>query len=236
MKVPSESPASGGLPLWRSAAALVFVDDPDAPQLSEAEAHHLGRVLRLRQGDDVCVSDGSGRWRLCWFEGDDKLVVGDPHGVEARPEPVLTVGFAVVKGDKPDLVVQKLTEVGIDRIVLFHGRRSIARWQGDKVERNLERLRRVVTSACSQSRRLHIPTVEFSELRPLIESGAAVADFGGRTMDSGDTTVLIGPEGGWEQQEYGDAPTVDLGRNVLRAETAAISAAVQMCMLRDRVA
>lgn len=220
---------------WRSATALVFVDDPDSPRLSEADLHHLGRVLRLRPGDDVCVSDGVGRWRICRFEGSEVLTPGDLHGIEAPPEPMLTVGFAVVKGDKPDLVVQKLTEVGIDRIVLFHGQRSIARWSTDRVQRNLERLDRVVTSACSQSRRLHIPTVEFSELHLLFESGAAVADFGGRVLGSGDTSVLIGPEGGWAPDEYGEAPSVDLGRNVLRAETASIAAAVQMCAIRDGI-
>ena len=224
------SPGHSASP-WHSAAALVFVDDIDTPRLDPADAHHLSRVLRIRAGSTICLSDGDGSWRTGDFDGSSALDRMSEPATESRPSTPLTVGLALVKGEKPELVVQKLTEIGIDRIVFFESRRSVARWKGDKAERNVDRLARVAASASSQSRRLFIPTVEFADLAVLLESGAVVADFGGRKLGPDDSTVLIGPEGGWEPGEYGSAPTVHLGSNVLRAETAAISAAVRMCSM-----
>lgn len=219
---------------WLTADALVFVDDVDVPQLSDPDAHHLARVLRLRPGDEVCVTDGVGRWRLCEFVAPSGIEATDNHGDSPDLGTPLTVGIAIVKGDKPELVVQKLTELGIDRIVFFHARRSVARWREDKLERNLERLNRIALSAACQSRRLTVPTIENSDAKHLVSEGAAVADFGGRELSAGDHVVLIGPEGGWEPGEYGQAPVVDLGPSVLRAETAAIAVAARMCALRTR--
>lgn len=217
---------------WLTADALVFVDDVDVPRLSDPDAHHLGRVLRLRPGDEVCVTDGVGHWRMCKFVAPNGIEATESHGDSPELGTPLSVGIAIVKGDKPELVVQKLTELGIDRIVFFHARRSVARWREDKVERNLERLNRIALSASCQSRRLTVPSIEISDVERLVSMGAAVADFGGRELDVGDGLVLIGPEGGWEPGEYGDAPLIDLGPSVLRAETAAIAVAARMCALR----
>lgn len=215
-------------PPWQTSSALVFVGDPDAPVLSPEDAHHLSRVLRLRAGEVVCVGDGDGRWRLATFNGRDSLEPTGREGREQRPEPSLTVGLALVKGDKPDLVVQKLTEIGIDRIAFFEAARSVVRWNQPKIERNVERLARVARSACAQSRRLWFPDVEFIELDDLVARGAVVTDLGGRRLERSDTVVLVGPEGGWAEGECDGAVKIDLGPNVLRAETAAIAVAVQM--------
>lgn len=224
---------SGGPPPWQRSSALVLVDDLDVPQLSDDDAHHLSRVLRLRDGATVCASDGAGGWRLTRFDGTDALEpLGDAHQ-ERRPDPPVMVGMALVKGDKPDLVVQKLTELGVDRIVFFHAARSVVSWNPQKVERNIARLSRVARSATCQSRRLWLPQVEFSELTALLDGGAVVADFDGRPLASSETTVLIGPEGGWEPGECGRVDRIDLGPNVLRAETAAIAAAVRLTTQRD---
>lgn len=214
-----------------TAAALVFVTDLDSPELSEADAHHLGRVLRLRDGAAVCAADGLGGWRLCTFRTRGELEATEQTGDTAGDGPSLTVGLALVKADKPDLVVQKLTELGVDRVVFFAARRSVSRWHEDKVERNLARLRKVARSACEQSRRLVLPMIEIGDLPTLLAAGAVVADFGGRPLEPADRTVLVGPEGGWDNGEYGDAPVVDLGPNVLRAETAAIAVAARMCAM-----
>jgi 16S rRNA (uracil1498-N3)-methyltransferase len=100
----------------RRSAAHVLVDDVAAPVLSDPAWHHLRRVLRLRDGEAVTVTDGAGRWRSCRLSSDgvapeDDIVV-EPPNVEP-----LTIYVAMPKGDRADWLVQKCTEVGVDRIV-----------------------------------------------------------------------------------------------------------------------
>lgn len=145
------------------------------------------------------------------------------------PDPVLTVGFALIKGDRPELVVQKLTEIGVDRIVPLQTARSVVRWDGAKVAKAVGRLRSVAKAAAAQCHRPHLP--EIAEVAPAAEllrdGDAALAARGGGTLTDRHRTVLVGPEGGWAPEELGHgAPTVDLGPHVLRAETAAIAAGV----------
>lgn len=235
---------------WRSAAAQVLVDDLAEPALGRDDAHHLGRVLRLRPGSEVCATDGRGGWRSTAFAGGERL---DPTGEvrhEPRPEPLLTVAFAPVKGDRPELVVQKLTEVGVDRIVPLVTARSVVRWDGDRAARQMERLRRVAQEACGQSRRLWLPEIGLGDAVPhdapvtpsalltgVGAAGTVVAEPGGGALAPGARTVLVGPEGGWSPEELaeataGGAGRCTLGPHVLRAETAAIVAGALLVTLR----
>lgn len=234
---------------WRRAAAQVLVEDLTDPGLDPDDAHHLGRVLRLRPGDEVCATDGRGGWRPAHFVDGNRL---DPVGevqVAARPGPLLTVAFAPVKGDRPELVVQKLTEVGVDRIVLLETARSVVRWDGDRAEKQLDRLRRVAREACGQSRRLWLPELGLGDgtvggpvppataLSVLGGAGTALAEPGGAPLGHDVTAVLVGPEGGWTPDELAGAATAGattctLGPHVLRSETAAIVAGALMVTLR----
>jgi 16S rRNA (uracil1498-N3)-methyltransferase len=214
----------------RTAAAHVYVSSLDEPVLEPADRHHLERVLRLRPGAEITVGDGRGRWR--------PAVLGaelEPRGAvvsEKAARPALTVGFAVVKGDRPDLVVRALTEVGIDRIVPLHCTRSVVRWTGDRRREAVERLRRVVHSAGMQSRRVWLPEVsDVRELGDLLADGGDVALAVPGAIEAVDQpTVLVGPEGGWTPEELvlaeGPVKQVGLGPHVLRSETAAIAAGV----------
>ena len=85
---------------------------------------------------------------------------------------MLTIGFALTKGDKPELVVQKLTELGVDRIVPFVAERSVVRWDDDKAARNVERWRAIAREAAAQAHRPWLP--EVAEVRPFAEVVAAV--------------------------------------------------------------
>lgn len=212
----------------------VFVTDLDAPELVDDDRHHLERSLRLRTGDPLTVSDGNDRWRAARF-GASLDVVGAIVEVPAPLWPV-ELAVALTKGTKPELAVQKATELGVDRIVVFSADHSVARWVGDKVERSVERLRRVAREAAMQSRQVRLPTVEFvAELTALDDGRFRRADFGGSGIDATTTSIAIGPEGGWSERERALlARTVDLGPTVLRAETAAIAAATQMTALRAR--
>lgn len=217
----------------------VLVIDVDAPTLADDDRHHLERVLRLRRGDPLTVGDGAGRWRPCRL-GDEPDPIDRVHRVP-RPRPAIAVGFALIKGGRPELVVQKLTELGVDRIMPFTAARSVVRWDPVKRRTNGERLRRVAREAVMQSRRAWLPVVDDPvDFGALVEdsgpSAVALAERGGGPITLDRPTVLIGPEGGWDdgERERG-LPTVDLGDGVLRAETAAIAAAVLLADARRRI-
>jgi 16S rRNA (uracil1498-N3)-methyltransferase len=213
---------------------LVFVADVEQPELAPDDHHHLLRVLRLRPGAPLTVGDGRGRWRPARF-AEVPETTGPVEGVDA-PAPALAVGFALVKGDKPELVVQKLTELGIDRIVPFRAERSVVRWDDARAAKAVMRLRLVARSAAAQSHRPWLPVIEdvvdLGQLLAAADAGVAVADRGGAPIGAEHTTVLVGPEGGWGVGELPEgALRVALGPNVLRAETAAITAGA---LLADR--
>jgi 16S rRNA (uracil1498-N3)-methyltransferase len=210
---------------------LVFVHDVEAPDLADDDRHHLQRALRLRPGDPVVVSDGAGAWRPARF-GDEVEPDGDVVRVP-RPEPVLTVGLTPTKGDRPEWAVQKLTELSVDRIVVLQTERSVVRWDGDRAEHHLARLRRIAREAAMQSRQVWLPEVVGPA--PLSRyDEAPLAEPGGRPLAVGDTTVLCGPEGGWSDTERAeDREHVALGPAVLRAETAAVTAGALLVALRE---
>lgn len=214
----------------RRAAAQVFVDDLATPVLGDDASHHLGRVLRLRAGELVVAADGRGSWVPCRYDGRGALESQGDVVVENAPAVRHTVAFAPVKGERPEWVVQKLTELGIDCIVVLSTARVVVRWQGARADAVLDRLRRVAVEAAAQSRRVWLPEIRgMLTVDALEPAGLALAEPGGRALDRGITTVAVGPEGGWTPEELagGDGrQTVGLGPNVLRTETAAIAAGV----------
>jgi 16S rRNA (uracil1498-N3)-methyltransferase len=214
----------------------VIVSDIAAPALSAEDHHHLGRVVRLRSGDSVSVTDGAGAWRWCLF-GPELIIDGEIECV-AAPSPRISIAFALVKGQKPELVVQKLTELGVDDIIPFIADRSVVRWDDERSRKNAERLRRVSLEASMQSRRVWTPIVhELTTFASLIAGGGfAVADRDGRPPSMDAPAIMIGPEGGWsdlERDHFGSV--VGLGPGVLRAETAAFAAASVLSALRSGI-
>jgi len=212
----------------------VLVDSVESPRLSDDDRHHLLRVLRVRDGDVLTVGDGAGNWRPC------RLGV-EPDPVERvfrveRPEPAIGVAFALIKGGRPELVVQKLTELGVDRIVPFVAARSVVQWDAAKAEKNGARFRRVAREAVMQCRRAWLPEVEavasFEEV--VAEPGVCLADRSGESLTLATPLVMIGPEGGWSEAEAAvSVPRVRLAESVLRAETAAIAAGVLLGAARS---
>jgi 16S rRNA (uracil1498-N3)-methyltransferase len=222
-------PATGG-----RAGPHVFVVDVRAPVLDLVDHHHLARVLRLRSDELFTISDGAGAWRTARWTGDEiPEVVSEVRKV---PPPVrqVAVGFALVKGDRPELVVQKLTELGVDVIVPFVAERSVVRWDEAKAATAANRLNKVAREAAMQCRRCHLPRVEplASFERCAGAPGVVLAERGGPPPSADVLGVLVGPEGGWSPDELRGRPTVGLGDHVLRAETAAITAGVLLTALR----
>ena len=213
----------------------VFVVDLSTPTLDEHDRHHLGRVLRLRDGDDLTLGNGAGRWcRAVYRIGGDPEPVGDVVAVPT-PDPAVVVGFALIKGGRPEMVIQKLTELGVDRILPLSADRSVVQWDEAKASKQVERFRRVAREAAMQSRRAWLPTVEemaaARDVQPA--AGVVLAEPGGDPIDGSVRVLLVGPEGGWTDEELIGHSTVGLGPTVLRAETAAIAAGTLLTALRD---
>lgn len=218
-----------------TAKAHVFVADLDAPRLSPDDHHHLVRVLRLVPGSVVTAGDGAGRWRAARLTaGVDVEATGDVVA-DARPAPAITVAFALVKGERPELAVQKLTEVGVDRIVPFAAERSVVRWDAAKAERQVGRLTEIARQAAMQCRRTWLPQVEPVATFAAVagRAGATLADIDGEPPSLARPTVLVGPEGGWSATERESGlPLTRVGAHMYRAETAAITIGALMTALR----
>lgn len=236
-----------------AAAAMVFVEDLVSPAVTAADVHHLLDVLRLQPGELVVASDGAGHWVPCrWASGPRPghpardldpagiLVVDGPVTECAPPRPAVTVGFAPTKGDRPEWVIQKLTELGVDRIVPLATARSVVRWEGERGARAVERLRRVAREAAAQSRRPWLPEIpavtDLDRLASLTGVPTPLAQPGGRPPTLAPPVLAVGPEGGWDPDELARfGPGVGLGPTVLRAETAALAAGAVLCSLRAGV-
>ncbi len=235
----------------RHSAAHVFVADISAPQLNDDDQHHLARVLRLRDGEMVSASDGRGAWRSCeWRDG--ALHAAGEVRREQTPSHRVAVAFVPVKGDRPEWAVQKLTEIGVDDIiVLAPTRRAVVRW-GDASPSNdnkhMRKLAKVAREAAMQSRRVWLPTITgpVSLAEVCARAGAAVADPSGVLLtattthsagsaSSAPSLVIIGPEGGFDDDEIpSSVPRVSLGDTILRAETATLVAATLLADMRHR--
>ncbi len=238
---------------------MVFVNDLELPLLSSDDHHHLARVLRVPDGAEITVSDGAGRWRSVLFRADSAEGVPETVGeimLEAAPPWELTVAFAPVKGDRPEWVVQKLTELGIDRIIPITSQRSVVRWDAKRWAKQELKWQRIGREASMQSRRVRLPTIEslvsldvllsnaalsnaaLSNAAPVdavasSETTAVFADPDGAELSRHDRLVVIGPEGGWALDELVGRSTRSLPGGVLRAETAAVTVAVIMALHRD---
>jgi 16S rRNA (uracil1498-N3)-methyltransferase len=231
--------ADGAFPSSVRATAHTYLERlDDTVVLSGDDAHHLARVRRVRAGEVLTGADGHGRWRVydvaeAGTRGLDLRATTEVRH-EPRLVPALTVAFALTKGDRPELVVQKLTELGVDAMVLLRAARSVVRWDDARAASAIERLRRVAREAGAQSRRARVPLVDGPiEPRALVgTSGLIVAGTHGGSSgelalpEDGEWVVVVGPEGGFDDEElagFGDAPRLTIGPHVLRAETAAIA-------------
>lgn len=224
-----------------AATAHVFVDTlDDRLDIGGPDGHHLARVLRLRAGEVVTVADGRGTWRAydvaAVASSEVTLEAVDAPATEPQADPRLAVAFSLTKADKPELTIQKLTELGVDRILPVLAERSIARPVADRTAVLAVRWRKVALGAARQCRRARLPDI--AELTPLSalagHPGLVVAEWGGGPADDvadppgGELLVVVGPEGGLSDGEVETLrpwARLGLGPHVLRAETAALAAA-----------
>jgi 16S rRNA (uracil1498-N3)-methyltransferase len=226
----------------------------DDVTLDDDAGHHLSRVRRVRAGETLTAADGDGRWRpyavVGVRAGAVELHAEGAPVVEPQLEPRLVVAFALTKGTKPDLAVQKLTELGVDGVTLLASRRSVPRWSGSRADAALTRLRRIAREAAAQCRRARLP--EIHGVLPLTDlrgrPGLVVADPAGEELarvpapPGGEWVLVVGPEGGFDPDEVAALTSPAEGRegparlrlapHVLRAETAAIAGAAVLATRR----
>jgi 16S rRNA (uracil1498-N3)-methyltransferase len=226
----------GGLPP-SDADAHVLVEDVRAPRLDDETRHHLHRVRRLGPGARCTLTDGRGSWVWCRLGTGDEPALDGEIVTAPRPEPTITIAIALTKGEKPDVVIQKLTELGVDRIVPFRAERSIVRWDEAKAATHHRRWRTIAAAAVAQSRGCWLPRVDtVADLAAVTSLGAARLDRGGDPPSLSRCVVAVGPEGGWAPSERAALPdVVTLGGNVLRAETAAMTAGGMLTALRSGI-
>jgi 16S rRNA (uracil1498-N3)-methyltransferase len=218
----------------------------DAVRLSGPDAHHAAAVRRLRAGERADVSDGAGTLAECTVVSVSKetvvLTVRSVHVVPA-PDPRITVVQALPKGDRAELAVELMTEVGVDAIVAWAAERSITRWHGDRGDRALGKWRVTAREASKQSRRAWLPAVTGPAALPdvaklgaeaaravVLEADAATPLSALALPEAGSIVLVVGPEGGISQAErsaLGAAGAVEarLGPTVLRTSTAGAAAA-----------
>ncbi|WP_205470888.1 16S rRNA (uracil(1498)-N(3))-methyltransferase [Nocardioides sp. SYSU D00038] len=224
--------------------SLSGVGPGDAVTLEGDEAHHAVAVRRLRTGERLVLVDGLGTAATAEVaETGKRRLVATVTGVERSepPRPSVTVVQALPKGERGELAVEVLTEVGVARVVPWSAARSVAVWKGERVARSLARWRATAREAAKQSRRAWWP-----EVADLATTGDVVGLLAGRTAvvlheeatgtladvavpTDGEVVVVVGPEGGLTDEEVAafaaaGAVPVRLGAEVLRTSTAGLAA------------
>ncbi|MDE3074606.1 MAG: 16S rRNA (uracil(1498)-N(3))-methyltransferase [Chloroflexota bacterium] len=215
-------------------------------QLRPAQLRQIHTVLRLRDGDQIAVFDGSGQeWRARLKGTVAELAEPIEHAVE--PAVQLTLFQALIRPARMELVLQKGTELGVSCFVPFLAERSVA--AGDR----RMRWQAIVTEAAEQSGRRLMPSIE-----PVLAFDQAVAQATGEGVafllwegaseprlsapgkESSRLALIVGPEGGFTEEEVRQARargaiSVSLGRRILRAETAALAATAILMHLQGEM-
>jgi len=212
--------------------------------LAGDEARHLARVMRCTVGDEVVVFDGRGTsWRARVASiGRDEVTL-DLGEAETGSQPTrvgLTLAVALPKGERQKWLVEKLTELGVERLVPLATTRGVA----EATPAAIERLARGVIEACKQCGRDAL--MEIAAPRSVAEMASAaghaatlvVADREGLRFETvaaagGSVIAMVGPEGGFTPEELATIEAaggrrVSLGPHVLRVETAAIALAARL--------
>ncbi len=214
-----------------------------------SEAQHVVKVMRARVGDEVVVFDGSGAEFLTKIASISRqavqLDVVERREIDRELARTVTVAVALPKGDRQQWLVEKLTELGVTRLVPVISHHSVAQ----PVDSALVRMQRWVIEAskqCGRNRLLEIaapqPWLSYaaqasSGLRLIAHPGEYPAGSLLRSQ-APEIIVAIGPEGGWTDEEVAVALThgwqaVSLGPRILRVETAAVALATLAAITQD---
>lgn len=225
-----------------------FVDknqiNDDIIRITEGDSHHIARSLRMAEGDEVTVSDGSSVFRCSLAKiRDDECICEIIERIDKKFESPLdiTLCMAYPKGDKLETVIQKAVELGASRIIPFESSRCIKRPKAEKQEKQLLRLLKIAEEAAKQCGRAKKPEVTPSMTYKEMLSYVTQADLALICYEAEDdrtiknilkshseiksVAVIVGSEGGFSKDEVALAEesgviAVSLGNRILRCETA----------------
>lgn len=205
-------------------------------QAEDKQVHYLFHVMRMQVGTKVLLFNGrDGEWECDVIELSKKRGVFLPvtQTRVQQDEPGVTLAFSLIKKDNMDLILQKATELGAARLIPLDARRSVVH------AFNKERAESILIEAAEQCERLTVPTVSepmtvvaFLKARPADETVVYLTERGqttGAVARKNQVCFAVGPEGGWSDEEltafekHRGSVGVNLGRLILRAETACLS-------------
>lgn len=212
-------------------------------QLDKDQNHHIKNVVRLKENTQVRIVDCFEKCYIGEVKYNPEVMISNLKLIEDNSElkVKITLVSALIKKDKWDFLIQKVSELGVYKIIGLNSSRCVVKLD-EKKEKKLERWNKITLEACEQSRRSHHALVEdvihFNELQSVkgdlnliayedIENiSYTVKDLPENVRS---VTIVIGPEGGFSEKEiqqaieYGFQP-FSLGKRILRAETAGIAA------------
>jgi 16S rRNA (uracil1498-N3)-methyltransferase len=225
--------------------ALDGVAVGDVVTVEGDEAHHAVAVRRLRVGEQVVLTDGAGvsvqgavgsTGKRVFTLGVESVVADEP------PTPEVVVVQAIPKGERGELAVEVLTEIGVARIVPWAASRSVAVWKGERAAKSLAKWRATAREAAKQARRSWFPEVDVmastadavslvsgADLAVVLHEAETAAFAEVAVPATGRIVVVVGPEGGLTEEEVAafvaaGAVSVRLGAEVLRTSTAGVAA------------
>jgi 16S rRNA (uracil1498-N3)-methyltransferase len=214
--------------------------------LTGPEGHHAADVQRLRPGEAVILSDGAGGTAAATVvavrRGSVDVEVSALSRVDP-PDPRLIAVQAIAKGDRGELAVQAMTEVGVDEIVPWAASRSVVQWRGERGAKSRERWVATAREAAKQARRAWLPVIggdpdcSTKQVAARLAGAAAFVLHEAATErltaaelpSTGQIVLVVGPEGGITDAELeafaaAGASVVRLGNSVLRTSTAGVAA------------
>jgi len=223
--------------------------------LAGNEGRHAAVVRRIRPQEMIMIGDGRGRAvrGMVVEVGPSSVVVEVAQYLATPAEPRRFVAVqALAKGDRSELAVEMMTEMGVTEIVPWQASRSIVRWSEERGVRSLNRWRATVREAAKQSRRLNVPQVSEPVTTRLLSQRVAGADLTLMLHEeaehsiievdlpkAGTVLIIIGPEGGISADERDEltragAQPVSISDGVLRTSTAGVVALAGLRLRRER--
>jgi 16S rRNA (uracil1498-N3)-methyltransferase len=210
--------------------------------LDGPEGHHAADVQRMRAGETLILADGRGGSVtgavVAVARGRVEVALGERVFV-AAPDPRLVVVQGIAKGDRGELAVQAMTEVGVDEIVPWAASRSVAQWRGERGSKSREKWISTAREAAKQARRAWVPVIGgdpdcstkqvAGRASFVLHEEASVRLSTAELPTAGEIVLVVGPEGGISDAELdifagAGAVPVKLGDSVLRTSTAGVAA------------
>ena len=221
----------------------------DEVTISGSDANHLARSLRAKRGDKITAVDGTGNCAILELINFDKETIKAKRIGELQKivvEKKIVLADCLPKQNRFDNIIEKATELGVEKIIPLISERTIARPGGNRAQNKIERWQRIAKEAAEQCARDTIPEIEtlrelddwLKEIPPPdeetlflfcweLEQNTTVREVLSLNKDK-NIIVLIGPEGGFSEREVSEIKSaggvsVTLGKRILKTDTAAIS-------------